>query len=133
MEFLKKIRPEWPLRLGLGLMFLYSGYDIFYHSSSWLWAVPTWFSRLITPVIAVENYLMIQGAGEFVMGLLFLAWFSGKRGVRVAAVLASVEMAAILLFTGVDLVTFRDLGVLGAALALVILVFREPNGTISND
>lgn len=128
MSVIEKISPIWPLRLGLGLMYIYSGYDLFYHAPSWLWAVPVWFSQLLTQIISVESYLRIQGAGEFILGLLFLAWFSGKWGVRAAAISASLEMALILLFTGIDAITFRDIGVLGAALALVILVFKESNG-----
>lgn len=120
-----KIDPMWPLRLGIGLMYIYSGYDLFYHPKSWTWAVPQWFSQLVTPIISIENFLRFQGVVEFIMALLLLAWFSGKWSVRIVALFSTLEMAAILLFTGIDPITFRDIGLLGGALALLVLSFRE--------
>lgn len=128
MKYLQQMKPEWVLRLGIGLMYLYSGYDLFYNPRSWIWAVPSWFSHAITTLVPLEFYIRLQGAAEFIIGLLLLAWFSGKWGVRVAALLSSIEMAAILLFTGIDPITFRDIGVFSAALALLIIVFQKENG-----
>ncbi|MBI3421199.1 MAG: hypothetical protein HY006_03985 [Candidatus Sungbacteria bacterium] len=96
-NLLKKISPEWPLRLGLGLMYLYSSYDIFYNTQQWKSYIPPWLFHLITPIISLDLFLKVQAIGEFVLALLLIAWFSGTRGVRVAAVLATVEMAFILL------------------------------------
>jgi len=42
--------------------------------------------------------------------------------VRISALFAAVEMVAILLMVGVDTVTFRDFGPLGAAIALFFLL-----------
>lgn len=125
LSFLEKIKPEWALRLGLGLMYIYSGYDLFANPHHWYGFVPQWFSHLVTQVSSIEAYLRLQGVGEFVIGLLFLAWFSGKFGVRIASVLAALEMAMILLFVGVDPITFRDIGLLGAALAILVISFKE--------
>lgn len=130
MNIFKKLNPEWSLRLGLGLMYLYSGYDLFYNPRHWYGFVPQWFSRLLGGELSVINaYLRLQGAGEFIIGLLFLAWFSGVRGVRIAAALAVLEMALILLFVGIDPITFRDIGLLGGAIALLIMSFQssQPN------
>lgn len=165
-----KINPLWPLRLGLGLMYIYSGYDLFYHPKSWLWAVPSWFAEIISSIISIENFIRFQGIIEFLVALLLLApslkfrlshsippsisikngiktisdnysaaratqnlskfsaglaWFSGIWGVRAAAIFSTLEMAAILLFTGIDPITFRDIGLLGASSTLLILSFRE--------
>lgn len=124
-NFLKKINPMWPLRLGLGLMYLYSGYDIFYHPQSWIWAVPQWFRDIVELVMPLTAYLRVQGAVEFLIGLLLLAWFSGIWGVRIAALFAALEMTGILLLTGIDPITFRDIGLLGASLALLVISFKE--------
>lgn len=130
MNWLQNFKPMWALRLGLGLMYLYSGYDLFYNPRHWYGFVPQWFSRLLGGELSVINaYLRLQGVGEFIIGLLFLAWFSGTRGVRIAAALAVFEMALILLFVGIDPITFRDIGLLGAAIALLIMSFQssQPN------
>lgn len=130
MNFLQRIKPEWALRLGLGLMYLYSGYDLFYNPRHWYGFIPQWFSGLLGGELSVINaYLRLQGAGEFIIGLLFLAWFSGVRGVRLASALAALEMALILLFVGIDPITFRDIGLLGGAIAILIMSFQssQPN------
>ncbi|QQG45183.1 MAG: hypothetical protein HYW89_04265 [Candidatus Sungiibacteriota bacterium] len=128
MNILQKIHPVWALRLGLGLMYLYSGSGLFYNPSDWYGFAPQWFTALVTPFVSIDTYLRMQGVGEFILGLLFLAWFSGKWGVRVASAIATVELAAILIFVGVDLITFRDIGLLGAALALLIISLKSPPG-----
>lgn len=130
MHLIQKLDPTWALRLGLGLMFLYSGSSLFYTPEQWYGFAPQWFSDAISSIISFNVYLRIQGIGEFLVGLLMLAWFSGTTGVRIASVLATLEMAGILLFTGVDLITFRDIGLLGAAIALTILVFQEKRSLV---
>ncbi len=132
MNFINKIQAEWPLRLGLGLMYLYSSYDIFYHTQNWKGYIPQWFFHLIIPIMSIDLYLKLQAVGEFVIALLFLAWFSGKWGVRIAAILSTIEMLAIILLSGIDNVTFRDIGLLGASLSLLIISFQFTNST-TND
>lgn len=121
MTFLNKLNPAWALRLGLGFMYLYSGSDLFYNPQHWYGFVPKWFSQAVTQVASVEAYLKLQGVAEMIIGVLFLAWFFGANGVRLAAGLAALEMALILLFVGIDPITFRDIGLLGAAIALLVM------------
>lgn len=125
MNFLQKIHPEWILRLGLGLMYLYSGYDFLYNPQHWYGFVPKWFSQSVTQIVSIESYLRFQGVVELAMGLLLLTWFSGRIGVIIASSVAALEMALILLFVGIDLITFRDIGLLGAALALLIITLKK--------
>lgn len=125
MDFIKKIQPEWSLRIGLGLMYLYSGYDLFFNPYHWYGFVPKWFSQAVTSVGPLDTYLRFQGVGELIIGILFLAWFLGRWGLRVASIAVAVEMALILLFVGVDPITFRDIGLLGAAFALLIISFES--------
>ena len=136
MDFIKKIGVEWPLRIGLGTMFLWSGFDMMQHPKGWTWAIPTWFIQAVVNPLGVETYFKIQGASEILLGLVLLAWFLPKIVTKYAALLTTVEIAAILFLgkTGIDAVTFRDLGVLGAALALFVhlhdQVSTAPSGTI---
>lgn len=125
VNFIKKLSPAWALRFGLGLMYLYSGYDLFYNPRHWYGFVPKWFSQAITQVASVEAYLQFQGIAEMIIGVLFLAWFLDARGVRLVSALAVLEMALILLFVGIDPITFRDIGLLGAASALFIMSFQS--------
>ncbi|TSC78948.1 MAG: hypothetical protein G01um101429_624 [Parcubacteria group bacterium Gr01-1014_29] len=116
-------RVEWSLRLGLAAMFGYSGVDILLHPTAWHWAVrglPAMVQDIINAV-GFDTYLRLQGASELLFALVFLLWF-WPRLTRVVALLAAIEMAAILLMVGVDSITFRDFGPLGAAVALFFLL-----------
>lgn len=119
------IRPEWILRLGLGLMYFYSGYDLVVNPRHWYGFVPKWFSLTVFQITSVDQYLLVQGIAELVLAALFLGWFFPVRMVRYAAALSAVEMALILLLVGIDPITFRDIGLLGAAVALFIFSLRH--------
>jgi hypothetical protein len=115
-----KFKPSLFLRLGLGVMYVYSGWDLIRHPDNWAWAVrglPEVLQNLINQV-GVNNFLFGQGVGELILAALFLGWFWPRGLVRLAAWLAALQLAAILWLVGVDNTTFRDLGLLGAALAL---------------
>lgn len=124
MKFLQRISAEWPLRLGLGAMYLYSGYDLIVNPRHWYGFVPQWFSRGVTQIAPIDTYLTIQGVGELLVAFLFLVWFLPRWGVKLAAVLSMFEMALILIFVGVDPITFRDVGLLGAAVSVLALTGR---------
>ena len=117
-------QPETFLRLGLGAMYLYSGIDIARHPASWYWAIrllPEWL-QVVPNSIGLDRFLIGQGIAEIVIAVIFLVPFVSRRLVKLATLFAAIEMAAIILFVGIDDVTFRDLGLLGAALALLRLI-----------
>jgi hypothetical protein len=125
MNFFTKITPAWILRLALGAMYLYSGYDLFLHPSGWTWAVPFWFGKFVESFIALDIYLKLQGAAEFLLALVFLSWFLPERWARWAALISAAELLFILLFSPQFSITFRDIGVFGASFALFILLTRK--------
>ena len=124
MRWLRKIKPIWPLRLGLGVMYLYSGFDLVNNPSGWLWAIrplPQGVQDFISSQIGTELYLRGQGVGEIIIGLIFLAWFLPPVLLRLASFLGAVQMALILWLVGVSLDTFRDIGLLGGLVGLFLL------------
>ena len=125
MNFLRKLSPIWILRIALGAMYLYSGYDLFVNPSGWIWALPLWFKNIIEPFAALESYLKIQGAAEFLTALLLLAWFTPKRLICLIALFSSLELLFILFFSPQFSITFRDIGVLGSSLALFVLTLKD--------
>jgi|SRR3989344_2608843 len=126
MMFLKKFNPEWALRISLGAMYLWSGLDIVRHPKSWYWAIRPLpeFMRAVIDQIGIDRFLTIQGAGELVLAVLLLVPFLPRRILRWVAFLNALEIALILLLVGVDAVTFRDIGVLGGAVALWLISLR---------
>jgi hypothetical protein len=127
-NFMQKLSSEWAVRLGLGLMYLYSGYDLFMNPKGWYWAVrpvPQAIQDILVNPIGIDNFLKIQGLGEIALAVAMLAWFFPRWVLKIAAVLSVIEMAAILLMTGIDAVTFRDIGLLGASNALLIMAYQK--------
>ncbi|OGZ97028.1 MAG: hypothetical protein A2679_01980 [Candidatus Sungbacteria bacterium RIFCSPHIGHO2_01_FULL_54_26] len=125
MLFLQRMHPERVLRLGLGFTFLYSGWDLISNPYDWYGFVPAWFSAVVTPVMPLEMFLRVQGVGELLLAAALLAWFLPRRIVQIAAMLAVVHLFVILVGVGIDPVTFRDVGLLGAAIALLAHMSRS--------
>ena len=120
-----RIRTEWPLRLGCGFVNLYSGFFLLTDPVRYYKYVPGWLSHVANAVASVDAYLRLQGIGEMMIAICLLGWFFPRWCVRVAAMLLTVEMTLILIFTGVDAITFRNIGLVGAALALLISSYEE--------
>ncbi|HEY4477058.1 MAG TPA: hypothetical protein VJB56_00330 [Candidatus Paceibacterota bacterium] len=116
-------RVNWALRLGLGVMYLYSGFDIISHPTAWTWAIRQLPVVIQNPIMSIGGggvtFLTIQGAVEILFALVFLAWFLPRKLVWLVTLLSAFEMGFILLLVGLDAVTFRDIGVLGASIALM--------------
>ncbi len=125
MNSLQKKLLEWALRLGFGFLFLYSGLDLLRHPTGWYWAVrplPVVIQNFINTSIGIDQYLRMQGVVELIFAFVFFAWFLPQWIVKSVSLLVAIEMAAILLLVGVTGDTFRDIGLLGAALALFFMM-----------
>ena len=134
MNFLQKKLPEIALRLGFGCMFLYSGFDLIRHPTGWYWAVrplPWVIQNFINTTIGVDQYLRMQGIVELIFALVFFGWFMPRWIVKIVSLLVTLEMAAILLLVGLSGDTFRDIGLLGAAWALVNILTRNRDTALS--
>ena len=136
MNLLNKIQPEWALRLGIGVMYLYSGQDLIRSPRAWIWALPYWLRQMISGVISVDVYLRIQGGVEIIMALVFFAWFLKPTLVKWIALLSTLEMAGILVLAFLPwsennfLITFRDIGLLGGSLALFLLLTSKSENSV---
>lgn len=131
MTFFRKISTEWALRMGFGVMYLYSGTDLMTHPTAWYWALPLWLKNAISAVMPLSTYIRFQGALEIILALALLAWFLKPAIVKWVALMSTLEMAAILLLSLVPFsasnfsITFRDIGLLGGALALFVIVLNK--------
>jgi len=98
------------LRLGLGLTFLWIGVDMFRHPDIWIGYIPA------EPGFGLsrETALSMAGAFDTALGLLLLLRIWSK----LAGILVVAHMVGVLVMQGVDAVLIRDVGLLGAGLAL---------------
>ena len=126
-----RIRSEWPLRLGCGCVNLYAGFFLLTDPVRFHTYVPGWLSRVANAFASVDAYLRLQGVGEVMIAIGLLGWFFPRWCVRLASTLLTVEMMLILLFVGVDVVLFRNIGILGAALSLLISSYQDMGGQAS--
>lgn len=136
-KFLHNLTPEWALRAGLGVMYLYSGIDIIRHPTSWFWAVrpilkflPSGLQASLSAPDMMTKYLIVQGAAEIIFAIVLLAWFIPRYMVKWVALISVLEMAGILLLIPIDAITFRDFGLLGASLALWLILMRGDSYSI---
>ena len=124
---IKKLSPEWILRISLSLMYLYSGFDLFFHPKSWYWAIrplPQFIQNMIND-FGLDLFLKTQGIIELGFAVVLLLWFLPRILPKIVALFTAIEMAAILILVGIDGVTFRDIGLLGGAFALYVILVRK--------
>lgn len=100
------------LRVGLGLTFLLIGIDILRHGDMWLGYVPD----SLPFGIPREMGLKLSGMFDILLGALLVVRMFPK----VVAGLAALHLAGVLISYGLDAVTVRDVGLLGAVLALLV-------------
>src|SRR5262249_50553022 len=70
-----KMRTEWPLRLGCGLVNLYSGFFLLIDPKRYYKYVPGWLSYVANAVASLDAYLRFQGIGEMVVGVCLFGLF----------------------------------------------------------
>ncbi len=124
-ESVKAIGIEPPLRLGCGLVNLYAGFFLLTDPVRYYKYVPDWLREIANTLASVDIYLRLQDIGELMIAACLLGWFMPRWCVRIAAMLFTTEMALILVFVGIDTVTFRNMGLVGAALSLLFSSYPE--------
>ena len=125
--FINKLSPEWILRVSLATMYLYSGVDLIRYPKAWYWAVrplPQFVQGMIN-AFGIDLFLQIQGLLELAFAAVLVLWFLPKIWAIIVSFLTALEMAIILIFVGIDGVTFRDIGLVGSALALYVLLSKK--------
>lgn len=114
----KKINPALVLRVGIGGTLVYAGTSILVNTQNWIGFVPRWLTDFSG--ISVETLLIIHGVFELILGLFLIFGFF----LKISSLLSFFDFFSIIVLAGIDLVTFRDFGLLMAALALFILCFN---------
>ncbi len=98
------------LRLGLAFVFAYAGIAALMSPTSWVGYVPQWVSGFVSP----ETFLLLHSIFELALAAAILFKIKPK----IAYALAALDLLAILIFSGIDAVTFRDVGLFFLAFAL---------------
>lgn len=102
------------LRVGLGITFLWVAVLIIKDPASWGLVIKPWAVGLLS--IPLKQAMIGTAILDAIIGVLLLVdvltWL--------AALLASIHLAIVLTVAGIDQITFRDIGLLAGALAILI-------------
>ena len=106
------------LRIGLAAVFFWFGGDKFFHPEYWLNAwVPPWIIPFAAKFgVTATQLIYINGIFEILIALSLLTGVF----MRVFALLGVVFLLGITIFIGINEITVRDIGLMGALLAIVI-------------
>jgi uncharacterized membrane protein YphA (DoxX/SURF4 family) len=102
------------IRLGLAIVFLYAAVSSLMHPLLWSGYLPGFAAKLADPVVLVRILAVYE--------IILAAWLLIGKFTRYAAALTVLTFAGILV-TNMNqfIITFRDIGLLFAALALLFL------------
>jgi uncharacterized membrane protein YphA (DoxX/SURF4 family) len=116
---LPQLSVERVLGIGLGFTFLYAGIASLTNPMAWIGYFPAWTAALAP----AETLILVHGAIQAILGLALAMNFA----LRITALVAVADLAAIILFYGIDAVTFRDVGLLIMAAALFRIAMGDLN------
>ena len=114
-----KLSPVLILRIGLAAVFIYAGIHMFFDPQSWIGFVPDWVDKILSR----EIFLYIHSGLELALGLMLLLGIF----LPFVSLVSFFDIVAILLFYGIDDVTFRDFGLAMMALALFLFAKEKRN------
>lgn len=110
----KTLFAGWLLRAALAVVFIYAAVGSLLHPDIWLGYLPAFLQRMSN----AHGLLKVFAVYEIVLAL----WILSGRWLRSAALLAAATLAGIVLAQPGDLIiSFRDIGLALAALALAAL------------
>lgn len=101
------------LQISLGITFLCTGYFILKHTEKWTGFIKPWAEKLLPT--SKQNAMKLTGYYDLFQGIWLLsgilpAW---------ASFFAALHMIQVLIVAGIDDTTYRDIGILGASIALL--------------
>ncbi len=114
---LPQLSVERVLGIGLGFTFLYAGISSFTDPRPWIGFFPEWTEAIAVP----STLLVVHGIVQVIVG----AALAGGFMLRVASAIAALDLAAIIVFYGIDAVTFRDAGLLVMAAVLYRIARKD--------
>lgn len=104
-------RAQLLLRLGLAFVFLYAAISSFVAPENWIGFIPGWVP--FDPEFLLKMHAVFE--------ILLASWLLWGAKIKWAAWLSALSLFAILVGTGLDEITFRDVGLMSSAVALAML------------
>lgn len=109
------------LRVGTAITFLWIGVLIFQDPQGWGSYMAPWVVDLLP--ISVKNVMILTAILDTVIGLLLLTEIFVWR----AAVAGAVHIGMVLIVSGINEGTVRDIAIIAGAIALAVDSYKGPN------
>lgn len=107
-----QLNSETVLRVGLGLTLLYAGVGGLVNSQSWVGFIPDW----VGAIVSREVFLLLHSIVQIILAIGII----GGIQLKILSLVAFFDVISILVFYGIDEITFRDFGLAMMALALFL-------------
>ena len=107
------------LRVGLAITFLWIGVLILKEPKLWGGYIQPWAQNLL--VLPLEKAMIFTAILDIVVGVLLLVDFL----TFYASILAAFHLIIVLVVSGINAITIRDIGLLAAAISLVVSTFNS--------
>lgn len=102
------------VRVSMAITFLWIGVLIFRDPESWGGLLQPWAADLL--LVPIKQAMIGTAILDMAIGVLLLVDFMPW----LAALLGSVHLVIVLATTGISVITVRDIGLLGAAIAIAV-------------
>lgn len=102
------------IRIGLAIVFLYAAVDAFIEPGAWISYVPMFSNHFIDAKLALDLLSIFQ--------IFLAAWLVIGKYLKLSALIAAAMLGGIMIFNiPTLLITFRDIGLVFAAIALLFV------------
>ncbi|MCL4357544.1 hypothetical protein M1512_01450 [Patescibacteria group bacterium] len=109
---------QWSLRLGLALVFIYAGVGSLLHPYEWIAYLPGFLTRHFAALTLIKLFAVFE--------LLLAAWLLSGKLIKYCGIVCGSTLVLIVLFNLSQLIiTFRDIGLVFMALALVFVSYKR--------
>ena len=113
------------LRVGMAITFLWVGVLILQDPAAWTGFIKPWVADLL--ITTPEKTMIGTAIFDIAVGFLLLIDF----WTFWASFFAALHLALVLLVSGIDAITVRDIGLLAGALAMAVNLWSENKNTRS--
>lgn len=115
----------WLMIIGLVAVLLYAAINSFMHPDDWVGYFPHWMRGIVPESLLLNGFSLF----EIVLSL----WLLSRKYLFYSAVLTALLMFGIMVFNPSQLIiTFRDVAILFAALALAVLNYKKDKSVFRN-
>ena len=107
--------PQRLLQIGLAFVFLYAAVGGFLHPENWVGFSPNW--------LPLDKFLALKLFSVF--EIILAVWLLSGWKLKYSSPISALALLGILVSAGLDEITFRDVGLLLAGLALYWMVKQK--------